>query len=40
MLARVFDMIVPSVDKDEENLDPRDRVAGLEGGPVWVNGFH
>lgn len=30
-------MIVPSVDEDEEQLDLRDRLAGLEGAPVRIN---
>lgn len=31
-------MIVPAVDEDEEQLDLRDRLAGLEGAPQRANG--
>jgi hypothetical protein len=32
-------MIVPSVDEDEEQLDLRDRLSGLEGAPVRASGL-
>jgi len=33
-------MIVPSVDEEEDAMDLRERLAGLEGTPVRANGFH
>ena len=30
-------MIVPTVDEDEEGMDVKDRLAGLEGAPMRVN---
>ena len=33
-------MIVPSVDEEEDAMDLRARLAGLEGAPVRANGFH
>jgi hypothetical protein len=37
---QVFDMIVPTVDEDEEKMDLRDRLAGLEGAPARGNILH
>jgi hypothetical protein len=36
--VKVFDMIIPTVNEDEESLDLKDRLAGLEGAPRRANG--
>jgi len=40
IVCKVFDMIVATVSQDEERLDTRDRLAGLEGAPSRANGLH